>query len=36
MKLLPDGEKRKKFVKRLLQHIYDIGEVNAEMSMAVD
>ena len=35
-KLLPDGEKRKRFVKRLLQHIYDIGEVNAEMSMAVD
>jgi hypothetical protein len=35
-KLLPDGEKRKRFVKRLLHHIYDIGEVNAEMSMAVD
>ena len=35
-KLLPDGEKRKCFVKRLLQHIYNRGEVNAEMSMAVD
>ena len=35
-KLLPDGEKRKRFVKQLLQHIYDIGEVNAEMSMVVD
>ena len=35
-KLLPDGEKRKRFVKRLLQHIYNIGEVNAEMSLAVD
>ena len=35
-KLLPDGEKRKHFVKQLLQHIYNIDEVDAEMSMAVD
>eukprot|EP00957_Ditylum_brightwellii_P069865 5305633-Ditylum_brightwellii.AAC.1 len=28
---LPDREKRKRF-----QHIYDIGEEDAEMSMAVD
>eukprot|EP00957_Ditylum_brightwellii_P096878 7378181-Ditylum_brightwellii.AAC.1 len=35
-KLLPDGEKRKYFVKQLLQHIYDIGEVNAKTSMEVD
>eukprot|EP00957_Ditylum_brightwellii_P084453 6422279-Ditylum_brightwellii.AAC.1 len=35
-KSLPDGEKRKRFVKQLLQHIHDIGEVNAEIIMAVD
>eukprot|EP00957_Ditylum_brightwellii_P086170 6556660-Ditylum_brightwellii.AAC.1 len=35
-KLLPDGEKRKQFVRCLLCHIYDIGEEDAEMSIAVE
>jgi hypothetical protein len=35
MKLRPDKEKRKRFVKQLLQHICDIGDVNNEMSMTL-
>eukprot|EP00957_Ditylum_brightwellii_P050480 3828110-Ditylum_brightwellii.AAC.1 len=36
MELLPDEEKRKTIAKQLLQYIYDIGEEDAEMSMAMD
>eukprot|EP00957_Ditylum_brightwellii_P111577 8510587-Ditylum_brightwellii.AAC.1 len=35
-KLLPDGEKRKCFIKRMLCRIYDIGGGDTEISMAVD
>eukprot|EP00957_Ditylum_brightwellii_P205789 15345434-Ditylum_brightwellii.AAC.1 len=35
-KLLPDGGKIKCFVRCLLCHIYDIGEGDAAMSIAVD
>eukprot|EP00957_Ditylum_brightwellii_P163279 12432834-Ditylum_brightwellii.AAC.2 len=35
-KLLPDGKKRKQFVRCLLCHIHDIGEEDAKMGVAVE